>query len=464
MLDLRSLKPEIASTSPSGTSCEVRFQENKSIRISMLNGQLMMNSQDVSRGVSARAFAGGYWGFSSQSVASLETARKALRDARRNASFLQQRAPRNGGLIGVSQTSSDKLYASRVNPVPSGVWIELVKSVDALIAKRYPDLKARSVTLMSLHMRKQIVTSSDGFLSSMVPRSHLFVAMTKDSPHGPIQHREIRGGLGELQDLFLIRPDSLEGWLDEIYARTSRKAEGILPEAGMHDVILDSDLAGVLAHEAVGHTAEADLVLGGSVAGDNLGNVVASPLVSLVDFAHTYRGTVCPQPVHVDDEGVAATDTVIIDKGVLKTFMHNRETAEHFKHKATGHARAFTFADEPLIRMRNTAILPGKSKLEEMIASIDNGYYLMKSGNGQADTTGEFMFATGTGYEIKNGKLGRALRDSTISGVAFDMLRSVSMISDEFTWESAGYCGKKQPMPVGMGGPSIKARVHVGGR
>ena len=114
--------------------------------------------------------------------------------------------------------------------------------------------------------------------------------------------------------------------------------------------------------------------------------------------------------------------------------------------------------------MRNTAIMPGDSKLEEMIASVEDGYYLMKPGNGQADSTSEFMFAVNQGYEIKNGKLGKAIMDTTISGVAFDMLKTVDMVSDDMTWVSSGMCGKKQPMPVGMGGPALRCKVNIGGR
>jgi TldD protein len=155
------------------------------------------------------------------------------------------------------------------------------------------------------------------------------------------------------------------------------------------------------------------------VAGHNLNKQVASELVTMVDFAHTALGKPCPLPVYVDDEGVVAEDVTLIEKGVLKGFMHSRETARHFGVKPQGNARAFSFSDEPLIRMRNTAILPGKVKLEDMIASIDDGYYLVKTGNGQADTTGEFMFSIDLGYEIKKGKIGKAIRETTISGVAF---------------------------------------------
>jgi len=220
----------------------------------------------------------------------------------------------------------------------------------------------------------------------------------------------------------------------------------------------------MLSHEAVGHTVEADLVLGGSVAGPNLNKQVASELVTMIDFAHSYNGKELAMPVYVDDEGTPAEDAILIENGILKSFMHNRESARHFGVKPQGNARAFAFSDEPLIRMRNTAILPGKDKLEDMIASVDDGYFLVKTGNGQADSTGEFMFSVDLGYEIKNGKLGKAIRETTISGVAFEMLKTVDMVSDDMDWNISGYCGKKQAMTTGMGGPALRCDMNIGGK
>jgi TldD protein len=220
----------------------------------------------------------------------------------------------------------------------------------------------------------------------------------------------------------------------------------------------------MLVHEAVGHTVEADSVRGGSVAGPNLGKRVASDLVNMVDFAHTALGKPAPLPVYLDDEGVIAEDALLIENGILKGFMHSRESAQHFGVKPQGNARAYDFSDEPLIRMRNTAILPGKDKLEDMIASVDDGYYLVKTNNGSADATGEFMFGVELGYEIKGGKIGRAIRDTTVSGIAFEMLKTIDMISDDMSWSCAGTCGKKQPMPVGMGGPAVRCDITIGGR
>src|SRR5207244_9374392 len=93
--------------------------------------------------------------------------------------------------------------------------------------------------------------------------------------------------------------------------------------------------------------------------------------------------------------------------------------------------RAYTPSDEPLVRMRNTVILPGSAKLEEMIAGVEDGYYLMKTANGQADSTTEFMFGISLAYEIKDGKLGRAIRDTTVSGSAIKVLQSADAVSDD---------------------------------
>ena len=114
--------------------------------------------------------------------------------------------------------------------------------------------------------------------------------------------------------------------------------------------------------------------------------------------------------------------------------------------------------------MRNTVILPGHDKLADMIAGVDQGYLLMKTANGQADSTTEFMFGITLGYEINGGRLGRAIRDTTLSGSAIKVLQSVDAVSDDMYWTCAGYCGKKQPMVVSMAGPALRARAHLGGQ
>lgn len=467
MLDLLSLKSEFSTTTGIyRVYSEIRYQENRRILLVLNNGELQTNLIDTNRGVSARSFTGGYWGFSSYSNASKDSAISALRESTRNAKFLSGRSEKSSATIAFSQFGKfEKSYASTKSSVATTIWLEFLKYIDGMIAKKYPDLKSRQVRLESLDVEKHIVTSDGQELHTMIPRAHFTVSMTKGTKHGPVSFQDTRGGLGQPQDHFLVVPESFEEWLEEIYQMTIRKSEGVAATPGAKDVILAPDLAAIIAHESIGHATEADLVLAGSIATDQIERIVASPLISFVDYAHAFKGHPCPQPIHVDDEGLPAEDTVLIQNGVLKTYMNNRETAMHFEQKPTGHARAMTYSDEPLIRMRNTALLPGKSRIDEMIASIEDGYYLMKPGKGQADTTGEFMFAVGTGFEIKNGQLGRVIRDTTVSGLAFDVMKSVSMVANEFKWDTSGYyCTKKQMMPVGVGGAALKCRVRVGGR
>ena len=443
---------------------ELRSQTSRTRRVSIVSGSLVGNMSSVSKGLGARVYKDGVWGFASRSFCDEESARQVLSSARENAMLLHSGCPRNKGPL----TNAQRVEYTEVRPftdVPQKTLVDFAREVDAYIEKTYPALTSRHVGLSTGTIEKTLCTSEGSFAYQLFPRTYMIVSMTVEASDGTnIELFDVIGG-GEgyfpdhYSDPALVFPQ-----VDALYEELMKKKEGIFPDAGETLCIIDSSIAGMVAHEAVGHTVEADLVLAGSVAATNLGKEVASPLVSLTDFAHTAFGKRAPLPVYVDDEGTLCEDAVIIKDGILQGYMNNLESAMHFGVKPMGNARAYAFSDEPLIRMRNTAIHPGTDKLSDMIASIDKGYYLTRTQNGQADTTGEFMFGITMGYEIVNGKLGRALRDTTISGVAFNMLKTVDMLSDSVDWDFAGYCGKKQPMAVSMGGPSIRCKVNIGGR
>ena len=442
---------------------ELRVQENRTTQISLVNGNVMGNATTAKSGISARVNINGNWGFASNPVISDEAIEKVIISATENADFLGSKQSKGKIEFESRPHSSENEFYTKKEKKDQKSRIDFLKEIDDYIADKYPDLSSRTLVVNELDMEKNTITSDGSNSYSMIPKSHIFIVLNKAVNNENFELYGIFGGSGQFEDAF-NEPSDLFSDVDETYKQLIDKTNGVFPDAGMKDVILDAKLAGILAHEAIGHTTEGDLVQGGSVAGDYLNQEVASPLISLVDFAHTFDGKTCPIPVYVDDEGVKAEDQVIIENGVLKGYMHSKETAHHFGHKITGNARAFDFSDEPLVRMRNTAILPGASKLEDMIASIDDGYYLIQSSNGQADSTSEFMFGIVLGYEIKNGKLGKAIKDTTISGIAFDVLKSVTMVSDDMDWNCAGMCGKKQPMPVGMGGPAVKCKVNIGGK
>lgn len=446
-----------------GVHTELRMQENRSRSASLIQGNLTGNLRSETSGTCARVCKNGVYGFSSMAECSGQAAEAVLKAATENACFMDRHVGKRKGPL--PELPQGNIPAGReIGDTEQRRYIEFIKQLDAYIVEKYPKLASRSVIASEDSMEK-IICTSDGYDGHIrAPRSHIYVFLNTETVSGmPIELFKPVGGAGVFTENF-TDPALLYPEIDRLYERLMQKREGVYAEAGYKTVVLGGMMSGMLAHEAVGHTVEADLVLGGSVAGPALNKRVGSDLVNLVDFAHTALGRPAPLPVYLDDEGTPAKDAVLIRDGILTGYMNNRESAWHFGMKPQGNARAWNFSDEPLIRMRNTAVLPGKDRLEDMIASVEDGYYLLESNNGQADTTGEFMFGVCMGYEIKKGKLGRALLDTTISGVAFDMLKTVDMVSDTLEWSSSGFCGKKQPMPVGMGGPALRCKIMIGGR
>jgi TldD protein len=442
---------------------ELRAQLNRRRNVTRVSGSLTSNTRSDISGISARVWKNGVAGFASMAEYSNDAADTVLREASGNALFMDSHIGKGARVLPHAGSGLRELDAD-IPDAEQKRYIDFTGELDAYIAKKYPGLAGRIVAARADSMEKRIVTS-DGFdTHSVMPRSFVYLFLSAATAAGtPVELFAPLGGYGTFDRNF-TDPALLFPEADALYEKLMQKREGVYPDAGVHTCVLGGILSGMLAHEAVGHTTEADLVLGGSVAGRCLNKQVASGLFSLTDFANSAFGKPVPLPLYVDDEGTPCEDALIIRDGILTGYMNNRETAQRFSMKPQGNARAYLFSDEPLIRMRNTAVLPGNDKLEDMIASVDDGYFLLDSGNGQADTTGEFMFGISMGYEIKNGKLGRAILDTTITGVAFEMLKTVDMVSRDMIWTCAGMCGKKQPMPVGMGGPALRCQVMIGGK
>ena len=446
-----------------GVQTVLRGHENRNRRAVLLKGNLVQNARSEAAGISARVNNRGTYGFASIAEYSPEAAERVIRAATENALFLGKHSGRNITLPPSFGTGAVPLNRE-IEDTEQKTIIDLCRTVDGYVEKNCPNLISRTVVYTE-DSQDRIICSSDAYSGHLTtPRCYVYVMMTAETRNGvPVEMFKAFGGFGSFRDYFSDLA-GIQAGIDELYRKVMDKREGVYAEAGYKTVVLGGMMGGMLAHEAVGHTVEADLVRGGSVAGPNLNKQVASELVTMVDFAHTYNGAPAPLPVFLDDEGTKAEDAVLIRDGILTGYMNDRESAAEYGVKPMGNARGWTFSDEPLIRMRNTCILPGKNTVEELIESVEDGYYLVDSGNGQADLTGEFMFGVTCGYEIKNGKLGKALLDTTVTGVAFDMLKTVDMVSNEVQWSSSGFCGKKQPMAVGMGGPHMRCKIMIGGR
>jgi TldD protein len=441
---------------------ELRLQKSVNTNIVLLNGNLTLNNNATSAGVFARVYNQGYWGGASLPGMDKDNIKTVISRATESARFLSSRSVLKFSSLPVERTAGSHCLAPAVR-FPDKDIIQFMRTMDDYIASRYKDIKSRRFWFTRQDVEKSLITSDGTEYYSHIPLYRFMLSMVYEKNGESADMYRMFGGCGFGEDI--ASPTSnLAAIIDETVCHLAKKCEGVFPEAGTKQCLLASNLTGMLAHEAIGHTVEADLVQGGSLAAQNLNKQVASELVTLVDYANTAGGVMCPAPVYVDDEGTKAEDVVLIEKGILKGYMHDKQSALHFGVKPTGNARAGTFSDEPLIRMRNTAILPGKDKLEDMLASIDDGYFLMENGNGQAELTSEFMFAVQLGYEIKKGKLGRAIKNTSVSGLAYDVLKSVDMVSDTMRWRRGGMCGKVQPLFAGIGGPAVKCKICVGGR
>jgi TldD protein len=445
------------------TYLETRHHELRKTRMSMVDGNLTGNLRSVQTGVSARAYRDGYWGFASAPADDAGAAGAGAAAGGRQRTC-HGRIRRRAGLALPGAHYRGEQRAHGRAPLTAAECSERMAELHAHCMKQYPGLRSTRVMITDEAHVKRLQTEGGGQSLARIQRAAVYVVLVGEDEQGaPIELTEIVSGIGSLADLDWSL-GTIAPLVDRLHEHLQAKRHAVAARGGLQTLVMAPELAGMLAHEAMGHPCEADAVLAGAVTADLVGKPVASELVSMVDFAHTYEGAEAMCPVYVDDEGVIARDVVMIDRGRLKDFMHSRETAARLGQAPTGNARAYNPHDEPLVRMRNTAILPGSSTIESMIEGVDEGYLLLKTANGQADTTTEFMFGVTLGYEIQGGKLGRAIRDTTVSGSAIKVLQSVDAVGNDMVWSCAGYCGKKQPMVVSVGGPSLRAQAHLGGR
>ncbi len=237
-----------------------------------------------------------------------------------------------------------------------------------------------------------------------------------------------------------------------------------LVKSGKYDVIMGPELAGLLAHEAIGHACEADAVLAGeSILKGRLGERIGSQQVTIVDDP-TLPGEY--GSYHADHEGVPARKTVLIDRGILSSFLHSRESAGRMKTHSTGNARAEEVGQIPLVRMSNTFFAPGDWKEEEMMSELGRGLLLEGDNGGQVSTlNGEFQFAAVKAYLIEKGEKKTVYRNVMFSGSILDTLHSVECAGRKLGELSPGFCGKGgQSVRVSSGGPYLLVRkVRIGG-
>lgn len=233
--------------------------------------------------------------------------------------------------------------------------------------------------------------------------------------------------------------------------------------AGRMPVVLSGQAGGTMIHEACGHGLEADIIQKDySVYRDRMGEEVASPLVTLVDDA-TIPGAYGSYTM--DDEGTPARRNVLIDRGILRSFLTDVQSAKKGGLPLTGNGRRGSYRNLPIPRMSNTFLLPGEARLESILENAGRGLLVTKMGGGQVNpTSGDFVFQVTEAFLIENGQIGRPVRGATLIGNGPEALKQIEAVGDDLHFEP-GMCGKDgQSVPVTDGQPSLLIRsLLVGG-
>ena len=463
--DPTDLLAEVLAKKPGGFA-ELRYHKKRTRSVAVEKGRVDAAQATEHTGVGVRVLEDGTFGFASTDraepaaiAAAIDSARAAARASAKSRSDRCPPLPPTPLARGRFESPGvDELLAQPIEKT-----IELVLRLEAQARGSSASIQSAACGYTEVFEEKGIVTSDGAKAWTRLVRPEFRVSAVAQKD-GEIQRGvETVGATGAWDCLF--RRAAPEALADRAAARAVDLLAAGYPEGGRVRVLLSPGLVGLLTHEAVGHTVEADFVQAGSVAAGKLGTRVASERVTLADSGASELLPGAGGTLAVDDEGVPAGKAVIIRDGILVSYLHDRESAARFGVAPTGNARAWEYEHAPLIRMRNTYVAPGDGDLAEMIASIDEGYLLDGAANGQADSNGEFMFGTREAYRITKGKKGPLLRGVNLSGQAFEVLRSVERVGKDFVWDlGAGHCGKGQPAKVDAGGPWILCTVVLGGR
>jgi TldD protein len=459
--DLRSA----ISKSKGAKYVETRYQFRTSNEVIFSNGELEMIRTVQNSGCGLRVLVDGCWGFSSTNDLSSTALGDSLSEAVVAAKLLAETKKKK--VTGLAEANDLKgLFKTKVKGDLASVNIEqkvkIAKEAEIQARKYSETIKSASCIYHEI-LDHKIIVNSDGVeveLYDSKPEFNIVCVARRGSES--VTTSEGFGVTGGWEDLFSKKDPFEYATLASEKATKLLEAKHVIGEKTT--IILDPGMVGLISHEAIGHMVEADFVLSGSIVKDRIGQKVASELISLVDSGQSNIAANAAGTIAVDDEGVMAGRTVIIENGILKSFLHNRETALMFDTRPTGNARAFEYNDEPLIRMRNTFIEPRNDKLDDIIKETKHGYLIKGPRNGQADANGEFMFGFQEVYSIQKGEIQQLMKGSSISGNAFDVLESVDMVGNDFKYDiGTGYCGKFQPAKVDGGGPHLRCTAIIGG-
>jgi len=438
---------------------EVRAQNIFKTLLATKDGTVEGAKEGTESGAGIRVLVNGAWGFVSLGKLEPKMLTEAVNEAVRLAKAASLRVKSAVKLAEVKAVEDRVVVMSKKSPQnvsmeeKIGVALAMDKTVFGY------DKRIRSCTVNYLD-----VTGTSYFVNSdgaLIQQDKLYVwSRILASARENSVYASAREEIGSTAGYEVFDTETPEKVGTMVAKRVVEQLKAKTPKGGSFPAVIGPNVVGVFMHEAMGHLAEADLTLSGSVLYDKLEQQLASDTVTVYDDG-TIEGAF--GSFKYDDEGVRTQKTPLIENGILTGLMHNRETAQKLNMEPTGNARAEDFRFEPIIRMRNTYLVAGDSSFEELVEDIDFGYYLKSFRGGQANLDGTFQVGIQEAYEIVEGRLGDTVRSVSISGNTLETLCRVEAVGRDFElWP--GRCGKGQIAFICDGGPHIRVgEVIIGG-
>ncbi len=443
--------------------CDIRISRASGTSLELKDEQVQKAIFGESEGAGIRVLYGGAWGFYSTHELEEVSLMKALETAFKLAKSISSIGERKAGMADVPTVSDTAIWAPKKDPrnIDMGDKHELLRDVVSA-AREKEGIKTVSAGYADKTVYQRFLNSDGSDVRTEVTRTYIRSSVVAKDGDRISSLVVSAGGTGGFEVFDQTGQNPIENAREGAESAIRLLHAGKSP-SGKMPVISDPDLTGVFAHEALGHATEADLVLAGdSCLEGKIGEYVGSEVVTIIDDptrANVYGS------FPYDDEGVKARKKVLVEKGVLKTYLLSRETAYKLGMEPNGSARAESIAYRPLVRMSNTFIDNGDHSFEELVEDIKLGIYAKGSRGGQVDTgKGTFQFSAQEAFLIENGEITKPLKDVSFGGRTLEILKSIDAVGNDFRFGHPGSCGKGQWVPVSDGGPHIRIKeANVGG-
>ncbi len=423
------------------------------------DGRMKAASFDTTQGFGLRAVAGEAIGFAHASDLSEAAIKRAA------GAVQAVKSGYTGSWAAGPQRTNVKLYAD-ANPIdgtPFEVKTKLLGDIDAYARAKDSRVRQVSCSLSGEWQAIEILRPDGMTVRDVRPLVRLNVSIV--AGEGDRQESGSHGMGGRTSYEFYMKPETWKGAVDEALRQALVNLQSVPAPAGVMPVVLGAGWPGILLHEAIGHGLEGDFNRKKTSAfAGLLGERVASPGVTVVDDGtiDARRGS-----LSVDDEGTPTSRTVLIEDGILKGYLQDRQNARLMGMRATGNGRRQSYGCSVMPRMTNTFMLSGQHDPGEILRSVKNGIYAVNFGGGQVDiTSGKFVFSCTEAYRIEDGKIGAPVKGATLIGNGPDALTKVKMIGNDLKLDTGvGTCGKNgQSVPVGVGQPTLLIEgLTVGG-